>query len=89
MRSRSEPHTRIGWEPLKDRLLNIRSQVVHGVEVMIADFETPDGRGSVSVRREAYEAHGEDALAEELDFALSLIDEREPKARAPRHAELR
>ena len=89
MRLPPEPRFEIGWAPPKDRLTNVRRQVVHGVDLTIGDFETPEGSGSVSVPSAIYEAHGIAALEEELDGVLALIERRPTKAPAsPRERDL-
>ncbi|RSY83127.1 hypothetical protein DAH66_12725 [Sphingomonas koreensis] len=71
------------------RLFNVRQQIVHGVDLTIADFKTAQGLGSVSVESEVYAEHGMVALEEQLEMTLTEIAKRQHlTAPRPRHAEL-
>lgn len=77
---------------IRSRLFNVRRQVVHGVDLMIADFRDGDELGSVSVEIAVYEAHGEAALEEQVEGALAEVEARRRRASVGpmlRHAELR
>lgn len=71
------------------RLFNVRQQIVHGVDLTIADFKTAQGIGSVSVESDVYAEHGMVALEEQLEATLSEIAKRQRLTTPPpRHAEL-
>jgi len=53
-------------------LRNVRRAVVHGEDVVLADFTAPDGRpGSVGVTEREFQAHGEAALQQQADAAAA------------------
>lgn len=77
---------------IRSRLFNVRRQMVHGVDLMIADFRDGDELGSVSVEVAVYEAHGDAALEELVDGALADVEARRRRASAGpmlRYSELR
>ncbi len=77
---------------IRSRLINVRRQTVHGVDLMVADFRDGDELGSVSVEISTYEAHGDAALEEQVESALAEIEARRRRASVGpmlRHAELR
>lgn len=77
---------------IRSRLFNVRRQMVHGVDLMIADFRDGDELGSVSVKIAVYQTHGDAALEEQVEGALAEIEARRRRASSMptlRHSELR